>query len=229
MKVKVISDTHNLHEKLKIGSCDVLIHCGDFGTRGNYTEAESFMYWFVKQNAKYKIFIAGNHDKRMKSYDKLKQLAKDLGLIYLEQEAVTIEGYKFYGHNFVPRVNKLGTFLMEDGEREQQWSAIHEHDDIDILITHSPAFNRLSKNSNDINIGCYYLLEAIKALEIPYHLCGHVHEYGGQIDCTFHNEGKSTLHINAACLDRQYNLVRGYQEFDLEDRIVYDMFTRRRI
>jgi len=35
MRYVVISDTHNLHQKLTIPSGDVLIHCGDFTNKGS--------------------------------------------------------------------------------------------------------------------------------------------------------------------------------------------------
>lgn len=54
-KIKIISDTHNEQHQITNTERDILIHCGDFGTKGNYTEAENFLYWFVKQPSKYKI------------------------------------------------------------------------------------------------------------------------------------------------------------------------------
>lgn len=212
MKIKVISDTHNDHEELEIGSCDVLIHCGDFGTKGNYTEARNFMYWFVKQRAKYKVFIAGNHDSKMKSSKDLQQIAQDLGLIYLQKGSVDIEGYKFTANDYVPRVYNDGTYHATYGQREELWASLHEHDDTTVLITHSPPAHILSRNPAGVDIGCTALLQSVRELEPPYHVFGHIHLHGGKRAIT-----KSTTYINAACKDESYVIARGYQEFDLPD------------
>jgi len=43
LKVVVFSDTHNLHEELKIPDGDILIHCGDFTHKCKIT---TFMIWY---------------------------------------------------------------------------------------------------------------------------------------------------------------------------------------
>ena len=58
-----ISDTHGLHERVILPEGDVLIHSGDFCRRyGSHEEVSDFAIWFKKQNFKYKIVIAGNHE-----------------------------------------------------------------------------------------------------------------------------------------------------------------------
>ena len=62
MKIVIISDTHNQHEKLTIPKGDMIIHCGDVSGRGWYEEVRQFCNWFGELDFKYKIMIAGNHD-----------------------------------------------------------------------------------------------------------------------------------------------------------------------
>ena len=63
MKIVVISDTHSKHRELNIPNGDVIIHCGDVTQNGSKKETIDFISWFEELNFKYKIFIAGNHDK----------------------------------------------------------------------------------------------------------------------------------------------------------------------
>ena len=70
-RITLISDTHAKHNQLNgdLGSGDILIHAGDFMTDGySQTEARQFFDWFDAINTyETKIFIAGNHDRVMKS------------------------------------------------------------------------------------------------------------------------------------------------------------------
>ena len=58
-----ISDTHNMHDRIKIPSGDILIHSVDFSYHpGRREEVAAFAQWFAQQDFKYKIVIAGNHE-----------------------------------------------------------------------------------------------------------------------------------------------------------------------
>ena len=62
MRIVAISDTHNRHQSLVLPEGDMLIHAGDVSSQGKQSQVEDFLKWFSKQDFKYKIFIAGNHD-----------------------------------------------------------------------------------------------------------------------------------------------------------------------
>lgn len=62
LKIVCISDTHNLTEKLRLPKGDMLIHAGDFSIKGRINEINHFAEFMRKQDFKYKIIIAGNHD-----------------------------------------------------------------------------------------------------------------------------------------------------------------------
>lgn len=62
MRIVCISDTHGLHDEVKVPDGDILIHAGDHCNHGRQSEVRRFDAWMAKQPHKHKIFIAGNHD-----------------------------------------------------------------------------------------------------------------------------------------------------------------------
>lgn len=202
MIVKVISDTHNSHHELDQDSleADILIHCGDFGTRGNYTEAENFLMWFVKQPAKYKLLVPGNHDKRFKSGDDLRKLARDLGIKVLMNEGLDINGYKFWGGHFVPWYRQ-GVCQVDLETRKKAWEDMPN--DVAVLITHAPPRGILDTNSKGEHCGCDQLLAKVNKVRPAYHVFGHLHEEGGVT-----KQLGGVTFMNAANKNRLYKTVR---------------------
>ena len=202
MIIKAISDTHNDHHHLdsKDLDCDVLIHCGDFGTKGNYGEAVRFFNWFVKQPSKYKIVVPGNHDSRSKTHPELLRLAYDYGIHFLMNESVEINDTLFHGCHYVPRV-KDGEYVNDVEYRKEMWSSIPRG--TSVLITHAPAYGILDTNIDNVHLGCDQLLEKINEYEIPYHFFGHLHEHAGKIVDT-----EFTTHYNCCQKNRLYTTTR---------------------
>lgn len=198
MIIKCISDTHNNHLELDQSSLesDILIHCGDFGTKGTYSEAASFLYWFVKQPAKYKILVPGNHDKKIKEHQELLKLVHDLGISMLMNDSLTINNLNIYGGHFVCGVRN-GIYTVEEDVRRSAWKNIPK--DLDILVTHMPPYGILDTNEEGEHIGCDMLLEKVNEVKPKYHLFGHVHEHSYE---TFNNE--DTEFINCAVKNRMY-------------------------
>ncbi len=62
LRFVVISDTHNLHEKIHIPDGDVLIHAGDFTNHGSLLEVQRFTNWFKSLPHPVKVLVPGNHD-----------------------------------------------------------------------------------------------------------------------------------------------------------------------
>lgn len=209
MKIKLISDTHNDHNELDSKSleCDMLIHCGDFGTKGNYNEAIGFLYWLVKQPAKYKVLVPGNHDRRIKSHAELIKLTHDLGIHMLMDDPLEINGIKMYG---VSRTFWSETKAGIDGtmDRISAWEDIPEG--LDILITHMPPKYILDMNQEGEHCGCSKLAEKVKEVKPKHHVFGHIHEFGGKTQQVW-----GTTFINCAVKNRQYITVRGAMELDL--------------
>ena len=189
MKIVAISDTHSLHELVKIPKCDILIHAGDFTGNGSLEHCECFAEWFKKQPAKYKVCIAGNHDScAAKEHDYVADIFLDNNIVYLENRFANIEGIKIYGSPMTPRFLNW-YFMYERGTGKKYWNMIPK--DTDILVSHGPAYGKLDlidDNRVKHNVGCQELGEAIKKLPaLKYHICGHIHSGYGSIDSKYYN------------------------------------------
>lgn len=209
MIIKVISDTHNDHHELDQSSleCDILIHCGDFGTKGNFSEAERFLRWFVKRPAKYKLLVPGNHDKRFKSHNELLSRAYEYGIKVLMNEGVDINGYKFWGGHFVPWF-KDGKCEVDLETRKSAWKDMPE--DVSVLITHVPPRGILDTNVRGEHCGCDQLLAKVNEVRPTYHVFGHIHEHAGEfrelggvtfLNCCNKNRFYTTTRLQPTCFE----------------------------
>lgn len=163
MRLIHLSDTHGLHEQLPdLPEADIVAHTGDITENGTIEEAEGFMEWFCSLPYRHKIFIAGNHD--MCLYGANIEGLPD-NVHYLCNEAITIDGIKFYG---VPM------FLQDDleGNFPDLYSRIP--DDTDVLLTHQAPLGILDEQDG-INFGDYYLYKRVIDVKPKYHLFGHIH------------------------------------------------------
>lgn len=141
MKIWHISDTHSYHELLEIPEgIDMVIHSGDFSNYHdvfkNEPEALSFLWWFGALEIKHKVLIAGNHDALACLWNaKFKELCTDLGIIYLENTDVVIEGLKIWGSPYTPQFGNWH-FMKSRAKIDRVWQSIP--DDTDIIVTHGP-------------------------------------------------------------------------------------------
>ncbi|CAE7948313.1 Beta-glucosidase [Symbiodinium microadriaticum] len=62
VRIIVVSDTHGLHETLKMPAGDVLVHCGDMADRGNVEHVRSCIRWLNSLPYKEIFVVDGNHD-----------------------------------------------------------------------------------------------------------------------------------------------------------------------
>jgi len=216
-KFVCISDTHATENRLHypIPDGDVLLFAGDVMTCG-YREYEivEFLNWFSALPHKHKIWIAGNHDRKFEyNPESVKELRDENSIllekqgfispIYLQDESVTIEGWKIYGSPWQPWFCDWAFNLPRDGEiLDEKWAVIP--DDTDILITHGPPFKILD-NSPGVchSVGCKLLMERVKRLKPKIHLFGHIHGgYGVHFD-----ENINTYYVNASLVDERYEPV----------------------
>ncbi len=181
MRVVTLSDTHGKERILKMPPGDVVIFCGDCETHTKDTM--DFLGWFASLDYKYKIMVAGNHDYLLynKGYQEAHDLCKNLGIIYLQDTSVVIEGIKIHGS---PWSTIFGDwpFMADDFELDQHWQKIPQ--DTNILITHSPQYGtgdtvRQTFGGNP-KVGSRTLARRIADLpDLKYHLFGHIHESYG--------------------------------------------------
>lgn len=194
IKIAIISDTHNKHKRLTIPNCDVLIHCGDMTSMGYDHEIRSFMKWFTKQNATYKICIAGNHDKLFENERTFALSLIPDNIIYLEDSGVEVLGLKFYGTPVQLPFHKWA-FNREEHKLKQHWSAIPDY--TDVLITHSPPYGLMDfslRGQRHIGSPSLYY-EVLDRIKPTINCFGHLHEgYGIKII-------QNTIFVNASICD----------------------------
>lgn len=198
MKISFISDTHTKHNQLNLPGGDILIHGGDISNRGSFQDLSSFLSWFEKQDYKYKIFIAGNHDFCFEDYpNQSKEIIKQYNVIYLEDSEVTIEGIKIWGSPWQPEFCNWAFNLPRGQKLADKWSLIPE--DTDILITHGPPYGILDEAiRNKEKTGCQDLMDRVSIIKPKVHCFGHIHEQYGTVDCN------GTKFINASSVNLHY-------------------------
>lgn len=200
MKIVAISDSHWKLDELKVPSGDVFVFAGDWSvSNGSVADAVKFATFVKGIKCKHKIIIAGNHDFMAQNSPTLaKQLFKEAGACYLQDEPLVIDGIKFWGSPWSPEFMNWA-FMKPDYELSRIYSKIDL--DTDVLITHSPAYGILDRLPQYENVGSHALEEAIKRVKPSYHICGHIHcGYGMEYsDCT--------MFYNVSVCDDDYNLV----------------------
>lgn len=136
MKIYHLSDTHNKHEQIVLEEADIIIHSGDSTNMGELNEVIPFLNWFGKLPYSHKIFIAGNHDWLFELEPSLaRELCKEHGVIWLNNEEIVIEGVKFYGTSDQPEFCNW-SFNRNSEQLIQSYANIPE--DTQVLITHAP-------------------------------------------------------------------------------------------
>lgn len=216
MRVVVISDTHNRHERLgELPEGDVLVHCGDATGSGHLKEVAKFLEWFAGQPHKYKVLIAGNHDWLFQK-DPLVAQSLVMGykdsIYYLEDSSAMIEGVLFYGSPWQPWFCDWAFNLERGPELAKKWAQIPTK--TEFLITHGPPKGILDACNDGEVVGCWDLLERVKIVVPAIHAFGHIHEgYGSQVRV----ETGRTLFVNASICDRSYKPVN--LPIELEKRV----------
>jgi Icc-related predicted phosphoesterase len=208
MKITFISDTHTKHHQVtsQLPGGDLLVHAGDFSSRGYEHEIDGFFDWFNGlDNYTNKIVIAGNHDFM---FEDDPMLAKDIishypNVTYLQDDLEVIgevyqDSVKVWGSPWQPEFNNWAFNLPRNSEvLNEKWNQILHN--MDIVVTHGPAWGHLDTVvGQSINLGCELLAERLKVVKPKIHVCGHIHSgYGYK----FH---EGTHYFNAAVLGEDY-------------------------
>lgn len=197
MKIVAISDTHNRHSKLVIPECDILIHAGDYSSRGTVDEVRRFYTWLNLQPAKHKISVQGNHELGVQhDFENMKALALSLcpSVHFIEEGLVEVEGLKIWGSAYTPWFHNWAYNVVRFDEIKKHWDRIPE--DTDILVTHGPPFGvldelvRYNGEKTGNYAGCEELLLAVQRVRPAIHIFGHIHCGHGKLEqdgTTFYN------------------------------------------
>jgi Icc-related predicted phosphoesterase len=172
MRIVCISDTHGFHRKLDVPEAELFVHAGDFSARGTVEELDDFNDWLGSLPHRYKIVVAGNHDKLFEADPKLAR-SRLSNAVYLEKSAVTLERIRFWGCPVTPVLPHIA-FAVQRGGAGKYWDKIPV--ETDVLITHGPPFGILDKE--DIwkeHMGCMQLNKAVQRVRPRLHIFGHIH------------------------------------------------------
>lgn len=176
---------------------------------GYQHEIQQFCKWFNELgDYDHKVFIAGNHDWGFQdNTEKIMEIVNSYKWIDYLQDDMFMFGktdnyedmIKIWGSPWQPEFYNWAFNLPRKGEElREKWNLIPA--DVDILVTHGPAYGYVDRViGRPENLGCELLAEAIKAKKPKIHVCGHIHSGYGYI---FDGE---THYINASVLNEQYN------------------------
>lgn len=210
MRLVFISDTHNLHKKIKVPDGDILIHSGDATSMGHMHEIKEFNKWLGTLPHKHKIFVAGNHDWL---FQKQPLVARSLitNATYLEDEEINIDGISIYGSPWQPYFCNWAFNLPRGEALKEKWDKIPEK--VDILVTHGPPYSILDANLYGENCGCEELHKRVFEVKPKIHAFGHIHLFGSKTRLI-----NDVLFVNASICDESYRPVQKPMVIDYESK-----------
>ncbi len=208
MRLAITSDTHGYHEDALFDRpVDVLVHCGDATMLGEHYIIEDMVDWFdsLRQGGVCReiIFVPGNHDFNFdistSRFDpRSRELVHAKGVHLLINSAVEIDGKKFYG---APAVSHLPGWAFYDHNRDP---FVDAPTDIDVLVTHAPAFGTLDRVLSGEHVGSDYILKHLRRCpKVKVHAHGHIHEDRG-LRLADDVEPVPYSTFNASLCDRRY-------------------------
>lgn len=209
MKLVCISDTHCQLDKVEIPPGDLLIHAGDLTYRGNIAEITQELSVLSKLKDKFTygiVIIAGNHDfLPQRNLGEMQRLCNEAGIHYLQDQSLTINGYKIYGTPWQPEFCNWAFNLPRGKALANKWAMIP--DDTDVLITHGPPmgimddvdrFNSRTCQYDVEHVGCTDLRDRVEQINPKVHVFGHIHKGYGV------SKGALTTFVNASICTESY-------------------------
>lgn len=204
IKITCISDLHG-YIPLDLEPGDLLIVAGDL--TGNDKEYQYFeiFEWIDRQPFKEKILIAGNHDTRMEMENYPGPRSGEFH--YLNNLGIELFGLKIWGIPHSLLFDGINPLCVAYCGSEFDLKGICEDipDDIDILISHGPAWGVLDKTDRGENVGSYALLTALERIKPKLLVTAHIHESYGTL--SYKHQGPNTLCVNASYVNERYNPV----------------------
>lgn len=175
MRLVVTSDTHHMHQKVKVQKGDILIHCGDFmGAAKNKSHFYDFLTWFGGQPHEHKIMIPGNHDGILEDGNRSELLdhIANLNITCMASGNKVIDGVNFGMYAYT---NPFNNWFF------QEYSDTHlaKLQPCDVLVSHGPSYGVLDANTDGHHCGSEMLRDWVLENRPMYHFHGHIHEAHG--------------------------------------------------
>lgn len=181
-KIWHISDTHTFHNLLTVPEdIDIVIHSGDCSNPRdpfrNEPEVRAFIDWYSALPIKTKIYVAGNHDSSIERGLVTGKDFLDNGILYLENDAVTVNGVKIFGSPYTPMFGNW-SFMRARHKLDRIWNKAIP-DDSDIVIVHGPPKGVLDLSYDGDGklefCGDKSLMNKLKIVKPKLMLFGHIH------------------------------------------------------
>lgn len=206
--ITTISDTHGQHDKIYVGSGDLVIHSGDCTPQGSTSDIEEFLKWYGDLEFDYKILVPGNHDWDFEKLpDSCKEMCENYGVILLNDSGTKIKGLNIWGSPVQPVFGNWAfnrTIAEPYATKKHPWIGHHWDkipENTDILITHGPPHGILDETYfGNQKVGCPILRHKIDTVKPVLHVFGHIHEGRGVLV----DPNGPTTYVNASTLDVRY-------------------------
>jgi Icc-related predicted phosphoesterase len=206
IRIVAISDTHGRHDRIRVPNGDVLIHAGDFTMEGTLEEVFAFDRFLAALPHAHKIVIAGNHDFCFERDPEAARAAL-VHALYLQDNAVEVEGIRFYGSPWQPWFFDWAFNLPRGEALREKWDRIPCA--TQVLVTHGPPLGRGDRTFDGRSVGCEELAKAVDRVRPRLHVFGHIHEGAGT------SRDARTLFVNACACDLEYEAVHAPIVIDL--------------
>jgi Icc-related predicted phosphoesterase len=209
LQIACVSDNHSNTPKLP--KADVLVHSGDLTGQGTLDEIERGLDWIANAPTDLKIFVPGNHDWGFETKpDETRRMCEDRDIILLIDQEHTYKGVRFYGSPWQPAFCDWAFNLYTPEDLEEKWNFIPSGGQIDVLITHGPAYGILDLSSRDMACGCRELWKAIQKVKPRAHIFGHIHAQHG-IQMVSPWECPEYIAVNASTCNERYQCINPIQ------------------
>lgn len=218
MEIVAVADLHG-HLPV-IEPCDLLVLAGDicpnFSGRASDDQlrqavwlGSKFRTWLEKVPAARVVAIWGNHD----FVGERRQLVPpDLPWTLLQDEAVTIDGLRFYGTPWTPTFFQWAFMRDEEELETSQYAKIPEG--LDVLVAHGPPYGYCDQPHATLpRCGSKALLQHVTRANPRLLICGHIH--GGRGAGLLPGGGEI---YNVALVDEAYKPRPVYSIITIEPR-----------
>lgn len=214
-RIVAMSDTHLLHNEVRVPDGDVLIHAGDALIRGGQEELGEFAKWWRGLPHETKLFVPGNHDKIFQN-EWATAVEMMAGTEIIEHGRTTLAGVKTFASSWTPGgypgVHRWAFHYPVQSPNTMWQNAGDPH--TKLFVTHGPGLgigDATSAKFGNANVGCPHLTARLMELamfgDLEHHIFGHIHDGHGLYQLNLEQtKHKTMLFHNVAICDDYYKV-----------------------